>query len=176
MDLVRDQGCSAFSIEAVAARAGVSKQSVYRRWSSRGDLLVDLYLGSLHEPPLDKGSATFRDAFTEYMEWSVRRLFDPARANILRGLAMEAQADGTIRQLLLARIVEPRLEIGRKILRRGIAAGDVRPDIDVEMALNFVIGTIWFSLLITGLPIDRQLQRRILDEFFALTAIPISPA
>jgi AcrR family transcriptional regulator len=168
--LVGENGCATITIEGVAARAGVSKQSVYRRWSSRGDLLVDLYLGSMTEEPEGCKDLGFKEAFTDYVQWSVRRLFDPKRAAILRGLAMEAQADPAIRRVLMARIVEPRLARGRELLRRAADAGEIRGDIDVETALDFMFGSIWFSLLITGSPISRSWQDRVLREFFILAA------
>ena len=168
--LVGEHGCAAITIEGVAAKAGVSKQSVYRRWSSRGDLLVDLYLGSMTEEPEGSHGLGFKAAFTDFIQWSVRRLFDPKRATILRGLAMEAQADPAIRRVLMARIVEPRLARGRELLRRAADAGEIRGDLDVEMALDFVFGSVWFNLLITGSPINRSWQDRVLREFFILAA------
>ncbi|WP_082070013.1 TetR/AcrR family transcriptional regulator [Bradyrhizobium sp. LTSP885] len=168
--LVGESGCAALTIEGVAAKAGVSKQSVYRRWSSRGDLLVDLYLGSVAEEPEGWHGLGFKAAFTDYVQWSVRRLFDPKRATILRGLAMEAQADPAIRQVLMARIVEPRLARGRELLRRAANAGDIRKELDIETALDFVFGSVWFGLLITGSPINRRWQDRVLREFFILAA------
>jgi AcrR family transcriptional regulator len=168
--LVGENGCAAITIEGVAARAGVSKQSVYRRWSSRGDLLVDIYLGSVTEEPEGWHDLGFKAAFTDYVQWSVRRLYDPKRAKILRGLAMEAQADPAIRRVLMARIVEPRLARGRELLRRAADAGEIRKGLDIGMALDFVFGSVWFSLLITGSPIDRAWQDRVLREFFILTA------
>lgn len=168
--LAGESGCAAITIEGVAARAGVSKQSVYRRWSSRGDLLVDLYLGSVADEPQGSHDLGFRAAFTDYIQWSVRRLFDPKRATILRGLAMEAQADPAIRKVLMTRIVEPRLARGRELLRRAADAGEIRGDLDIETALDFVFGSVWFSLLITGMPINRRWQDRVLREFFILAA------
>ena len=172
--LVGENGCAALTIEGVAARAGVSKQSVYRRWSSRGDLLVDLYLGSVTEEPEASHDLGFKAAFTDYIQWSVRRLFDPKRAAILRGLAMEAQADPAIRRVLMARIVEPRLARGRELLRRAAEAGEIRGDLDVETALDFIFGSVWFRLLITGAPINRPWQNKALREFFILAA-PVAP-
>jgi hypothetical protein len=83
---------------------------------------------------------------------------------------MEAQADPAIRRVLMARIVEPRLARGRELLRRAADAGEIRKDLDVETALDFVFGSVWFRLLITGAPINRPWQNRVLREFFILAA------
>jgi len=167
-EMVREGGYAALSMEGVAARARVSKQSVYRRWSSRGDLLVDLYMGTAEQqdaPP----EGTFRARFENYLQWSVHRLLDPSRANILRALATEGQADPAVRTALVSRIVEPRLVLGRDIILRGQQAGEVRADLDVDMALDFLFGSVWFSLLVTGRPLNQAWQERSLSAFFLLT-------
>ncbi|PTM42788.1 TetR/AcrR family transcriptional regulator [Bosea sp. 124] len=168
-DIVREGGYAALSMEGLAGRAGVSKQSVYRRWSSRGDLLVDLYLGTAEHQEAPPEGETFRSRFENYLQWSVRRLFDPSRANMLRALATEGQVDPAVRRALLSRIVEPRLALGRDIILRGQQAGEVRADLDIDMALDFLFGSVWFSLLVTGRPLNQAWQDRSLSAFFLLT-------
>ncbi|POR51908.1 TetR/AcrR family transcriptional regulator [Bosea psychrotolerans] len=168
-EIVREGGYAALSMEGVAGRAGVSKQSVYRRWSSRGDLLVDLYMGTAEQQDAPPEGQTFKARFESYLQWSVHRLFDPSRANMLRALATEGQADPAVRQALLSRIVEPRLALGRDIILRGQQTGEVRADLDVDIALDFLFGSVWFSLLVTGRPLNEAWQERSLSAFFLLT-------
>ncbi|SJZ30516.1 transcriptional regulator, TetR family [Enhydrobacter aerosaccus] len=156
-------------MEGVAARAGVSKQSVYRRWSSRGDLLVDLYIGTSTDENPSFSGARFKDRFESYLRWSVQRLFDPARANILRALAMEGQADAAVRDALMTRIVQPRLAQGRELILHGQKHEEVRRDLDVDTALELLFGSVWFNLLITGNLIDPTWEKRTLKLFFRLT-------
>lgn len=167
-EIIREGGSAALSMEGVALRAGVSKQSVYRRWSSRGDLLIDLYFGADPEREVAAEGETFRQRFTSYLDWSVKRLFDPARANILRALAVEGQSDPMVRQALISRIVEPRLAQGRALIRQGMAEGVVRADLDVDTALEFVFGSVWFNVLIKGQLIDGAWEKRTLDAFCML--------
>lgn len=168
--IIRESGYASLSMEGLAVRAGVSKQSVYRRWSSRGDLLVDLYLGTADAMPAAPPAAPFRVRFEHYLQWSVQRLFDPARANMLRALALEGNADPAVKAALIAGIVEPRLALGREIIRSGQKTGEVRPDLDVEIALEFLFGSVWFSLLVTGRPLNPDWQSRTLAAFFRLTS------
>lgn len=171
LDIVREGGCAALSMEGVASRAGVSKQSVYRRWSSRGDLLVDLYLGATDQEDATILGETFHQRFESFLSWSVHRLFDQSRANILRALAMEGQADEAVREALRTRIVQPRLAQGRAILLQGMKDGEVRADLDVETALELVFGSVWFGLLISGTMIDENWEKRTLSTFFQLTRV-----
>jgi AcrR family transcriptional regulator len=169
--LIRERGYAAFSIEGAAALAGVAKQSIYRRWPSRADLLLDLYLGEEAEAGTIPGG-DFRDRIRDYVMFSLDRLFDPSRAALLRGLAMEAQSDPAVRAVILSRITAPRLESGRRLLAEGMAQGQVRPDLDSDMALRFLFGAIWFDLLFAGPAIQRGLEQRILAQFIALIRHP----
>jgi AcrR family transcriptional regulator len=176
--LIREKGYAAFSIEAAAALAGVAKQSIYRRWPSRADLLLDLYLGEEAEAGAGSGAAggDFRARIRDYVMFSLDRLFDPSRAALLRGLAIEAQSDPEVRAVILARITAPRLESGRRLLAEGIAQGQVRPDLDSDVALRFLFGAIWFDLLFAGPAIQRGLEQRILAQFIALIRYPSAEA
>jgi len=170
-EIIREGGSAALTMEGVALRAGVSKQSVYRRWSSRGDLLIDLYFGSDFEPQAAIAGTTFRERFTSYLDWSVKRLFDPSRASILRALAVEGQTDVAVREALTTRIVEPRLAQGRSLIQEGKSGGEVRQDLDVDTALEFVFGSVWFNVLIKGGAIDSTWEMRTLDTFFRLADV-----
>jgi AcrR family transcriptional regulator len=169
--LIRERGYAAFSIEGAAALAGVAKQSIYRRWPSRADLLLDLYLGEEAEAGTVPGG-DFWDRIRDYVMFSLDRLFDPSRAALLRGLAIEAQSDPQVRAVILARITAPRLDSGRRLLAEGMAQGQVRPDLDSDMALRFLFGAIWFDLLFAGPAIQRGLEQRILAQFIALIRHP----
>ncbi|MCP1757316.1 TetR/AcrR family transcriptional regulator [Bradyrhizobium elkanii] len=145
-DLISEAGYVAFSIEGVAARAGVAKQSIYRRWSSKGALLVDLYMDGL-ELPGSSVSQGFKDDLLALLLQTTKRVQDPAFANILKSVMVEAQAEPEMRELVLLKIVEPRREAARHVIERGIQSGEVPEEVDVEMMLDFVFGAVWFNLL-----------------------------
>ena len=147
--VLEEVGCGAFTMEGVASRAGVGKQVLYRRWPTKGDLLIDLfYRDDLIDPNLD--------------EAGLSRLYAPWTRNLLRSLAMTAQDDPSMRKTFLTRITQPRMESGRRVLRRAVEAGYARADLDVAMVLDFAIGAIWFHLLFDDEPITPALRNRIL--------------
>lgn len=148
-ELIGELGYGAFSIEAVAARANVAKQSIYRRWVSKGALLVELYMSGLEQAVAPAPNDFARDV-TALLTQTVERLQDPAYANILRGLMIEAQTDPALRKLVLEKIVEPRRKALRAVISRGTKTGDLPSDIDVETLLDFVFGAIWFNLLLSN--------------------------
>lgn len=166
--LLAEVGCGDFTMEGVAARAGVGKQTLYRRWASRGELLIDLfYLDELEEPDLE-AELPVASALAAYLDVSLQRLYRPWNRNLLRSLAVTAQDDPALRAVMLARITWPRLEMGRGMLRRLQQRGLVRRDLDVDLAVDMAVGAIWFHLLFMPDPITPELRDRILREMLAL--------
>ena len=169
--VLEDVGCGAFTMEGVATRAGVGKQALYRRWPSKGDLLIDLYYrDDMTDPDVDEPGLSLAAALGRFLDANMQRLYSPWHCNLLRSLATSAQDDGGVRQAFLARITQPRLESGRRVLRRAMAAGHARDDLDIDMVLDFAVGAIWFHLLFAAEPITPALRDRILREMLALCA------
>ena len=167
--LLEEVGCGAFTMEGVATQAGVGKQALYRRWPSKGDLLIDLYYrDSLTDPDVDEAGLSFAEAFGRFLDANLQRLYSPWHHNLLRSLATTAQNDPTMRRTFLARITQPRMESGRRLLRRAVAAGHARADLDIEMVLDFAVGAIWFRLLFADEPVTPALRNRILRGVMTL--------
>lgn len=159
-DLIRDEGYASFSIEGVAARAGVAKQSIYRRWSSKGALLVDLYMDGLDRPEPMPGRG-FSDDLLAVLQQTTRRVQDATYANILKSVVVEAQSDPDMRKLVLQKIVAPRREAAKTVITAAIAAGELPSTLDAEMIVDFVFGAVWFNLLLGDANLTSQFARRI---------------
>lgn len=171
--VLEEVGCGAFTMEGVASRAGVGKQALYRRWPTKGDLLIDLfYRDDLIDLNLDEAGLSLAEAFGRFLDANLQRLYAPWTRNLLRSLAMTAQDDPFMRRIFLTRITQPRMESGRRVLRRAVEAGDARADLDIAMVLDFAIGAIWFHLLFDDEPITPALRNRILHEVLALCGVP----
>src|SRR5262245_52062152 len=84
--LLHEAGYGGFSIEGVALRAGVAKTSIYRRWSTRGALLLDLYMEGLSPAQLQPSGRKVRQDFAAYLNQTVERLKDAGWSNTLRSL------------------------------------------------------------------------------------------
>ncbi len=166
-DLLRERGYRALSMEGVAARAGVAKQSVYRRWPSKGALLVDIYMEGMGDEtlPQPSGQGVAAD-FRAYLGLTLDRLQDVAWANTLRSLVAEAQNDSDLAALMVERVVEPRRQAGRHLLARAIAACELPEDFDVETVLDFGFGTIWYRLLLGHAPVTAESIDRMLAQLF----------
>lgn len=164
--LLQDKGYAAFSIEAVAARAGVAKTSIYRRWPSKGVLLMDLYMAGMAQDALNGSKKSIRDELKAYIDATVQRLKAPGWSTVIRSLIAEAQVDEDLAKLVREKIIEPRRAAGRRLFQSGIKSGELRADIDVEITLDFLFGAIWYRLLLGHAPIDKAFGQKLMNELF----------
>jgi AcrR family transcriptional regulator len=141
LDLFAEDGVDGVCVEAVAARAGVGKATIYRRWANKEDLLVSA-LASLKAPlPEPEGASVRADLIAIVSALAA----DAADARIMRQY-VTMMTEGDKYPKLLARyretVVEPRREVLRAVLRRGIGTGELRRDLDVEIATLTITGTL----------------------------------
>jgi len=164
--LLHEAGYGGFSIEGVALRAGVAKTSIYRRWPSKGALLLDLYMEGLAPATLEPSGKKVRQAFAAYLNQTVERLKDAGWSNTLRSLVAEAQNDPALARLVRDKVIEPRREDGRRLLEHGMKTGEIRRNVDIDITLDFVFGAIWYRLLLGHAAVDEAFARRATAELF----------
>jgi AcrR family transcriptional regulator len=154
----RDVGYDALAIDAVAARAGVGKATVYRRWASKEELIGEALAGLLATiPERDSGSL---EADLEAMMLDTLGLYrDPATLNLLSGLVAAMARSERIATAVRAGMVSARRAAGMRILARARARGDVPADLDAELTLDLLDGALLHRVLLTGAPIDATLTR-----------------
>ena len=145
VDLVTEQGIGAVTMDAVASRAGVSKPAMYRRWSTKQDLIIaaaETRLGVLSVPDLGDFRAELRFVLTARLE--AYRL--PGSDRLIAGLIGVAAEAGAARGQY-AEYTERITSETRRILERGIDRGDVDPDTDVRAAATLVAAPLLFRLI-----------------------------
>lgn len=145
VDLVTEQGIGAVTMDAVAARAGVSKPAIYRRWPTKQDLIIaaaETRIGELSVPDLGDFRAELRFVLTARLE--AYRL--PGSDRLISGLIGAAAETGAARGQY-AEYTERIMGETRRILERGIARGDVAPDTDVRAAATLVAAPLIFRLI-----------------------------
>lgn len=145
LDLLADRaGVAGVSIEAVAARAGVGKTTIYRRWPNKEALIVDA-LASL-KPPLpqvDEGSVRadlvkIAEVFTE------ESLHRHARC-VWNVLGSASRFPGLLEQYK-AQVIAPRQAVMSQVMRRAVDSGEIRADADLEIALSMFVGALTLHL------------------------------
>jgi AcrR family transcriptional regulator len=153
------------SIEGIAARAGVGKTTIYRRWSNKEDLVGDA-LATLKPPMPPLAGTSVRDDLVTYLQ-VVRDEARHARTRCIMNIALsDRERHPRLTQRFKEVAIEPRWAAMRAVLNRGISNGELRPDLDVETAITILHGAIiwrskWSS---AGLEAPEDLPERIVDE------------
>ncbi|GAA5084675.1 TetR/AcrR family transcriptional regulator [Nocardia iowensis] len=142
-ELTRELPYAKLSIEAIAARAGVGKQTIYRWWPSKGAVVFDAMLeldsgpDGLALPNTGDIAADLR----ELLRGSVAALTDPGFESFLRAMYIEIQQDPEIGAAYRERLLLQRAAIADR-LAAGVQSGELRPDLDFELATDLLLGPI----------------------------------
>jgi AcrR family transcriptional regulator len=152
-ELLASKGLAAMSIEEVAARAGVGKATIYRRWSSKGLLALDAFVASFRaQQPLPDTGTLRGDLIAALGAW-VRAVTTTPMGPMLTGLIAEAQHDPELRAAWRDRVLEPLRNQHRIMLDRAIARGEIPASVDREVVLDLFFGAAQHRLLFGHLPL-----------------------
>lgn len=160
--VIREVGYDAAAMDAIAARAGVGKATVYRRWSTKEALVADAIERIMVTRPVpDTGTtrgdlrAVVRDTMLMYLDPQTTPLFSA----LIAAMARSPQIARAARTGFIA----ARRETMRRVVERGMARGDLRKATDMELALDMLSGPLAVRSLITGGPVDERLVKAIVD-------------
>ncbi|NUO56091.1 MAG: TetR/AcrR family transcriptional regulator [Hamadaea sp.] len=159
------------SIEAVAARAGVGKATIYRRWSGKNDLILEAVKALKLPQPIDEGLSV-RDNLVQLLS-VVSVSVDPRAAQVFPCIVPEVLRNPELWGLY-QQIVEPRRARTREVLERGISAGELRADTDVEMVALMLTGPVMLQRMLKWSPTidDATLPERVVDTLLQGIAVP----
>jgi AcrR family transcriptional regulator len=151
----------ALSMEAVAARAGVGKATIYRRWAHKEALVLDAVEAAKEPIPQLPGTSVREDLILLVRAVGAAR--DSRAGQIMPCLIPELQRNGELREMYI-RMLETRRDVTRGVLRRGIASGELRPDTDVEVVVSMLAAPMIMGLLGPNRRLDTaNLAERIVD-------------
>jgi AcrR family transcriptional regulator len=168
LDLLAEEGgVAGVSIEAVAARAGVGKTTIYRRWPKKEALIVDA-LAALKEPFPELGGESVRDDLIAIANAFTTDKSDKKRIDCYWSIMGGAERYPELIARFTREVIEPRREVMRQVLRRGIASGELRPDIDIELTLWLIMGAVAQRSRAFGAgPIPDDFGERAVDTLLA---------
>ena len=132
---------SGLSLSAIAEHAGVSRNSLYRRWKTKEALYLDV-LAAVNRPLPELAGRSAREDVTELLTVLTQRIVDPRASAMLRALNAEMDAFPELHRRYFRELVAPRREAMNQALQRGIAAGEVRPDIDVALVSELLASPV----------------------------------
>jgi AcrR family transcriptional regulator len=157
-----ESGFASFGFEGVAQRAGVHKTTLYRRWGTRENLLLDALLeqGSERVPIPDSGS--LREDLAAYGEAIVGSLANPETDALIRTITSIGDPDSPLVDAS-RRFWRARLELAGTMVERAIARGELPLDTDPDVVVESLLGAIYFRLLLSREQLDARFARDLAD-------------
>lgn len=162
-DLLVDEGYAAMTMKGIAERAGVGRQTVYRWWSTKAEILLEASAadaaGELAVEPRD----TVVEDVEAFLTAVVRFLTESDAGLAYRALIGEAQHDPKVAALIAG--ADPLGDAARAVIDRNRGAGRLRADLDPAIAAAELVGPLVFRILVQGAVIDRYDVASIAERF-----------
>ena len=153
LELLAEEGFQGLSIEAVAARAGVGKTTIYRRWASKDELVIDaIRQVQIDIPVVDTGNfrndlaAILKTAYQGFMVYPY-----PFMGKLLLKFIGEYQTNPEIFQGAITQLILPRFQRFFHLVEQAQAREEIRGDIDPELVMDLVAGSLYFHWIVMSL-------------------------
>jgi AcrR family transcriptional regulator len=162
LELMADHGTRDLRMDDVARRAGVGKATIYRRYRSKDELItaaISELVSEISVPDTGDTRADLLALMRSAVEVYSRSLEAAVMPSLLDAMSRDTELARWVREGFLAQ----RRAALSGVLERGIRRGDLRGDLDVELALDVLGGPLFYRLLVTGGPIDEQLAAGVVE-------------
>ncbi|MEU9292445.1 TetR/AcrR family transcriptional regulator [Streptomyces sp. NPDC048266] len=155
-ELVAELGYAATSIGAVATRAGVGKDTIYRRWSGKPELVYEaVFTATDDAPPPDTG--TLAGDLTVLLQSLIDEFRAPAAAAALPGLLADFAADPELKARIRGDFLAPSKERLLGVFERAVQRGEIAAETPVDLVLDTLAGAVFFHVGLVGERPDPQL-------------------
>ncbi|MGF1479676.1 MAG: TetR/AcrR family transcriptional regulator [Cyanophyceae cyanobacterium] len=151
-ELLNEVGFMDLTIEGVAARASVGKPTIYRRWKSKAALAMDAFLEAVNPELAFPDTGAVREDFRLQMQKLVEVMNSP-RGEVLATVIGSGQVDDELMASFRDNWLTPRREDAKQTLQRGMKRGELKPDVDVEVAIDALYSPLFYRLLLKHAPL-----------------------
>jgi AcrR family transcriptional regulator len=159
-DIMLESGFAATTIESIAARAGVSKVTIYKWWSSRGAVAIDAYFHRYSDSIAFSDSGDVVTDLTSQILLVVRA-FRGRAGEVMAELLGHAQGDPVLAEMWRERWLQPRRDATTMVLRRAIDRGQIRRDVSLAILMDELYGPVYYRLLARHEPLSDAFAREL---------------
>lgn len=166
LELLAEEGLAGVSIEAVAARAGVSKAAIYRRWASREEVVAAAFrsVTSTFEPP-DTGNV--RNDLIALLVGFQHSTLRAVPGHLIPRLITSTVSNRELLHVFWANVYAPRRDALLTVLRHGVERGELRPELDLALCSTMIIGPLLHAALLDVETLSSDLPVRLIDTLLA---------
>ncbi|MEX2252449.1 MAG: TetR/AcrR family transcriptional regulator [Acidimicrobiia bacterium] len=163
LEVLDEVGLGAMSMDAVAARAGVGKATIYRRWSSKEEMVIDAIAGVVAAVEVSQTDDIRTDLITMLLRLRVF-MSDVKGGSIFPWLVGEVASGSEVGRHYANAVILPRRDMIGRVISHGIEIGTLRPDLDVELAVDMITGPAIFRKLIQPVrDVDNGWEEKLVD-------------
>lgn len=155
---LRERGYAALTIEGIASRAGVGKQTIYRWWSSKADVVLDALLDLTSTRIIVPDEGSLSDDLIAFLRATFRQR---GQRPVLIGLMAQAVLDPAFATQFRDRFLFSRRAALRSIMQRAVERGEVAAELDLELLIDVVYGVLWYRLLLDHAPINEAAGQQL---------------
>lgn len=162
--VLRDCGFGGFTVDAVATRAGVGKATIYRRWTSREDLLLDV-ASAIVEPQKDPDTGSLRNDLIELFSAAYvakTRALASERGDLMAAIVAEAGVNPELKRLV-HEFLDQRRDLTRAIVERAVLRGELAVDIDRDLLIDLIAGPLFYRTALSGRGVDGAIVTIVVD-------------
>lgn len=170
-----DSGVKGLTIEGVSARTGIAKTTLYRRWRSKEDLALAVVLDMARTAIAAPTHDDIREALVGYLDAATTILRTTLMGRVMQGLASDLATDPDMAGAFRAEVGALREAHLTELVQRGVGKGQLRPGVDVVLLQDLLFGPLYYRLLFSGSPLERDLAQRIVDSILPSIAAQPDP-
>jgi AcrR family transcriptional regulator len=162
MDLVVEFGFRGVSVESLAAKTGVAKTTIYRRWPNKAAVVMDAFMERLlwtQFPNTKKTTESIR-----LQMHSMAKAFRTKDGAIVKALLAEAQFDGELATAFRERWTLPRRKLALAVLQKAVSQGELRSNIDLEATIDLLYAPMYYRLQMGTAPLSDEYIDEIFDQ------------
>lgn len=159
-----ERGFDGLSVDAVAARAGVSKATIYRRYPSKLELVITAAYVVADEDSPKPDTGTLRGDLVVALRNLCRKMNDTVLGRTIRTVIGDSTRNAELNEMH-QEFVRSRRRGTVDLLQRAMARGELRPDTDLEVATDMVGGPLFYRHVVSGMPIDDDYVDHVVDAF-----------
>ncbi|MGO4444349.1 TetR/AcrR family transcriptional regulator [Mycobacterium sp. 2YAF39] len=161
-ELLGEVGVRAMTTEEISNRSGASKATIYKWWPNKYAVAVEAFLTEMMADSPDPDTGSAHQDFRLVIR-GLAHFYTGGNGRVFAQLVGEAQSDPLVKAELHTHLVEPRRALMRTIWDRGVARGELRPDVDPDAALDQLIGPMLYRLLLGHAPLDDAAADALVD-------------
>jgi AcrR family transcriptional regulator len=155
-ELMLEGGLAAATMEGIAARAGVSKRTLYKYWPSRGAVALEGFMRSAASSWSVPEDATAAESLEAHVVAAVDLFTQTPGGPLMRSLIADAQSQEEIARALRDQWLRPRRAVSADLIRQAMADGEFRAGLDVEVVLDLLFAPVYYRLLLGHEDLDRS--------------------